>query len=129
MKITLSYKNDAHRKLCIKKDLIELSQWIDTIENINAEFDHLKLIEKQLIQNNTIRIHLQGLRRKNTLVMGSFCQYEQELRKEFIYGKQEYDLARAKEHEKRRDHYSVLIHEFRKLKRIIYENLSKYHRR
>ncbi len=129
METTLIYKIEAHRKLCIKKDLIELSQWIDTIENINAELDHLKLIEKQLIQNNTIRIHFQGLRRKNTLVMGSLCQYEQELRKEFEYGKQEYDLARAKEHENRKDHYSALILEFRKLKRIIYENLSKYHRR
>ena len=129
MEITLSYKIDAHRILCIKKDLIELSQWIDTSENIHVELDHLKVIEKQLIKNNTIQINLQGLRRKNTLIMGSFCQYEQELIKELEYGKREYDLARAKEHEKKRDHYSVLINEFRDLKKIIYINLSKYQRR
>ena len=129
MEITLSYKIDAHRILCIKKDLIELSQWIETLESINSELDYLKLIEQQLIKRGSIQINLQGLRRKNTLVMGSFCQYEQELIKELEYGKREYDLARAKEHEKKRDHYSVLINEFRDLKKIIYVYLSKYHRR
>ena len=129
METTLPYKIESHRKLCIKKDLIELGQWIDTIENINSELDHLKLIEQQLIKSSSIQINLQGLRRKSILVMGSLCQYEQELRKEFEYGKREYDLARAKEHEKRRDHYSAVIEEFRKLKIIIYVNLSKYQRR
>ena len=129
MEITLSYKIDAHRILCIKKDLIELSQWIETLESINSELDYLKLIEQQLIKSGSIQINLQGLRRKSILVMGSLCQYEQELRKELEYGKREYDLVRAKEHEKKRDHYSVLINEFRDLKKIIYINLSKYQRR
>ncbi len=126
METTLIYKIEGHRKLCIKKDIIELSQWIDTIEGISKELDHLKLIEKKFIIGGSVQISLQGLRRKNTLLMGSLCQYEQELIKEFEYGKREYDVTRAKEHEKRRNHFSAVIEEFRQLKKIIYLNLSKY---
>tara|TARA_R110002020_G_scaffold177001_5_gene369732 strand:- start:612 stop:992 length:381 start_codon:yes stop_codon:yes gene_type:complete len=126
LETTLIYKIEGHRKLCIKKDIIELSQWIDTIEGISKELDHLKLIEKKFIIGGSVQISLQGLRRKNTLLMGSLCQYEQELIKEFEYGKREYDVTRAKEHEKRRNHFSAVIEEFRQLKKIIYLNLSKY---
>lgn len=129
METALPYKIDAQRRVCIKKDLIELSHWIDTIESINWELDHLKLIEKQLLKNSAIEMNLQGLRRKNSLLMGMLCKYEQELNTEYEYGKREYDTTRAKEHEKKRDIYSALIQEFRQLKKVTYYNLSKYQRK
>ncbi len=129
METSLPYKTDYQRRLCIKKDLIELSQWIDVLTALNNELDQLKRIEKQLLHNGRIEADLQGLRRKNTLIMGSLCKYEQELTTEYEYGKRAYDVPRAKEHEKKRDVYSVVILEFRKLKTQIYDDLLKYQRK
>lgn len=129
MEVELSYKTDANRRLCIKKDLIELSQWIDTLSNINDDLSSLKLIEKQLLKDSGFAMSLQGIRRKNTLLMGTLCKYEQELKREYEYGKKEYDLTRAKVHEKKRDVHTAFIEEFRQLKRSLYHKLSKYQRR
>lgn len=129
MEIELKYKTNAHRRLCIKKDLIELSQWIDTLSTINTEIGYLKLIENQLLKEHAIEINLQGLRRKNTLLMGMLCKYEQELNTEHEYGKKEYNVTRAKEHEKKREVHASFIQEFTQLKKGIYHKLSKYQRR
>ena len=129
MDFTLSYKIDTYRRLSIGKDIIELSQWIASLEDINLEIEHFKCIENRILKNSSIAIALQGFRRKNTLVMGSLCKYEQELRQEHEYGKREYDLARAKEHEKRREQYTNLIKEFRELKMAVFVHLAKYQRR
>ena len=116
------------RKLCIKKDLIELSQWMEHIEHFNADLDALKTIEKQMLHNPAIERTLVGLRRKNTLVMGSLCKYERELNKEFEFSKRAYDLQRAKEHEKRRDHYTDIVKDFQNIKNLCYKELSTYYR-
>lgn len=129
METVLPYKTDVHRKLCIRKDLIELSQWIDILSNVNEELDFLKLIEKQLLKNNSIEGNLQGLRRKNTLLMGMLCNYEKELNTEYEYGKCEYNLSRAKEHEKKREIHSAFTEEFNNVKKTVYLSLSKYQRR
>ena len=129
METALSYKTDVQRKLCIRKDLIELSQWIDILSNINEELDYIKVIEKQLLRNNSNEANLQGLRRKNALLMGMLCKYEQELNTEHEYGKSEYNLTRAKEHEKKRDVHSTFIQEFNQIKKGMYVKLSKYQSR
>jgi hypothetical protein len=129
LEIELSYKTNEHRRLCVKKDLSELNLWIDALSTVHNEIEHLKLIEKQLLRNRKIEMDLKGLLRKNTLVMGMFCKYEQELKTEYEYGKREYDLIRTKEHEKKRDIYCILVEEFNQLKQIIYQNLAKYQRR
>ncbi|EAS18754.1 hypothetical protein BBFL7_01017 [Flavobacteria bacterium BBFL7] len=121
-------KLNAYRRLFIRKDLIELSQWMESIEDINLEIEQFKLVEKQLIKSDTLVTDLVGLRRKNTLVMGSFCNYELDLKKEYEFGKREYDLSRAKEHEKRRYQYLQLIQEFKILKNKIHTELMKYKR-
>lgn len=129
MNTALHHKIDDYRRLFIKKDLIELSSWITTVEYINEELQHLKIIESQLIKNSAFSNTLIGFRRKNTLVMGLLCKYEQALKKELEFGKQEYNVTRAKEHEKYRSHYNELNNEFRQLKNVAYTNLSKYKRR
>lgn len=116
------------RKLCIKKDLIELSQWMEHIEHFNTDLDALKTIEKQMLHDPVIERNLVGLRRKNTLVMGSLCKYEKELNKEFEYGKRAYDIQRAKEHEKRRGYYAELMEDFQNIKNICFKELSTYRR-
>ncbi|TVZ26895.1 hypothetical protein JM83_1894 [Gillisia sp. Hel_I_86] len=126
METALPYKADVQRKLFIKKDLMELGHWIDTLSNVNEELGYLKLIEKQLLKNNSSEANLQGLRRKNTLLMGMLCKYEQELNTEHEYGKSEYNLIRAKEHEKKRDVHSAFIQEFNQIKKGIYDKLVKY---
>ena len=54
MEIELPYKIDAHRRLCIKKDLIALSHWMDAITAINIEIDYLKIIGQQLIKDHSV---------------------------------------------------------------------------
>tara|TARA_R100000988_G_C3997598_1_gene166792 strand:+ start:399 stop:788 length:390 start_codon:yes stop_codon:yes gene_type:complete len=128
LEIELPYHVDTHRKLCIKKDLIELSHWIDALTTINTEIDYLKIIGQQLIKNQRVETMLQGLRRKNTLLMALLCKYEQELKREYEYGKTEYNVTRAKEHEKKRAIHSAFIQEFSHYKEGIYQKLSKYQR-
>lgn len=129
MNTALHHKIDDYRRLFIKKDLIELSSWITAVEHINEELQHLKLIESQLIKNSAFSNTLLGFRRKSTLVMGLLCKYEQALKKELEFGNREYNVTRAKEHEKYRERYVNLITEFRHLKNIAYHNLAKYRRR
>lgn len=123
-----THRIDAHRRLSIRKDFIELTYWLETIEDLNHEIDHLKVIERQLVKIDEIAKSLQGLRRKNTLVMGVLCKYEQEIKKDFEFSKREYDELRAQEHEKRRDHFTALMEEFKSLKNLIYNELMKYRR-
>ncbi|RDK89168.1 hypothetical protein [Marinirhabdus gelatinilytica] len=129
MEIELPFKIDAHRRLCIKKDLIALSHWMDAITAINTEIDYLKIIEQQLIKEYDVEVTLQALRRKNTLLLAMLCKYEQELNTEYEYGKREYNVSRAKEHEKKRDTHIAFIQEFTQFKKGIYHKLSKYQRR
>ncbi|EMY80534.1 hypothetical protein pgond44_11136 [Psychroflexus gondwanensis ACAM 44] len=128
MEIDLSYREDIHRRLCIKKDLIELTQWIDTLTVLNDKLSQLKLIEKQLLKDRDIESALMGIRRKNTLVMGTLCKYEQELDNEYEFGKRIYDVTRAKEHEKKRVIYTELMQNFYQLRKAIYRLLTAYKR-
>lgn len=122
--VSLAYKVNTHRRLCIRKDAIELNQWIDMLENINTELDAIIRIEKKFLNNHTIVSNIKGLRRTNTLNMGTLCQYEQQLKKEYEYGTREYDVTRAKEHEKRREVYLQSLQDFQKLKLRLYQQLS-----
>jgi len=120
---------DTHRRLCIRKDLIEVSQWIDMLTHFNAEIEQLKTIEKQLLKSSMIETTILGIRRKNTLVVAALCQYEKELTTELEYGTLEYTIPRAKHHEKKRDVFMAMIQEQNQLKSSIYNNLIKYERR
>ena len=128
MEIELSYREDIHRRLCIKKDLIELTQWIDTLTVLNDELSQLKLIEKQLLKDRDVESALIGIRRNNTLIMGTLCKYEQELDNEYEFGKRIYDVTRAKEHEKKRVIYAELMQDFYQLRKAIYRLLTAYNR-
>ncbi len=129
MDIDVSYKINAHRRLCIKKDLIELSYWIDTLSDINVEIDHLFQIEKTLLKDYNVQNTLQSLRRKNTLLMGMLCKYEGKLATEYEYGKEEYTVSRAKDHEIKRDLHTTFSKEFTQFRKNIYQKLAKFNRR
>jgi hypothetical protein len=122
----LTHKLDTQRKLFIKKDLDELSLWLNTLESFNNELDYFSIIEKQLIRNQSILKLIQGLRRKNVLCMAMLCKYNQELKNEHEYGKTEYDLSKAKMHEKKREEHLQFIQEFNNFKNHFYKLLMKY---
>lgn len=107
---------ESKRRLFLQKDLFELSQWMDDIEFIHKELNAISIIEKQLIKKTSIALKTQGLRRKNTLTMSVLCKYEQTLKNEIEYPKNDYDIKRSKEHEKQRELFSDLISDYRKLK-------------
>jgi hypothetical protein len=123
------YKIDSHRRLCIKKDLEELSFWITALEYFNTELDYLSALEKQIIHNPSVSNEIQGLRRKNVLHMATFCKYEQELKIEYEYGKTEYDDKRVKIHEKKRERYLQLTQEYNRFKHHCYRLMLKYQRK
>ncbi len=123
-----SVKLETYRVLCLKKDLVELNYWMEMVEAINAEISEMIYIEQHLIKNSNMQNSLSSIRRKNTLVMGKFCQYEVNLKKEINYSQQAYDLTRAKEHEKKRDLFYDLIAGFRKNKHLFYQQLKRMRR-
>lgn len=129
MEIESVLLSDDHRKLCIKKDLFELNDWIETLTIINEEIDYLHVLEKNLIKDHSLQMSLKSVRRKNTLLMAIHCKYEKSLKIEYEYGKGVYDLRRAKEHEKKRLVHSSFTSEFARLKKILYQKLCNFKRR
>ncbi|WP_152973262.1 hypothetical protein [Lacinutrix mariniflava] len=125
--ITL-HKIDLHRRLCIKKDLNELSSWHNVLESLSIELDHLSAIEKQLIKINSVSNEILALRRKNVMLMANLCKYDQELKREFEYGKTEYDINRLKVHEQKRESYIVLVEHFNTFKNQYYTLLKRFKR-
>lgn len=124
-----AYKINVHRQLCLKKDLDELNSWTNMLETFNTELDHLAIIEKQLIKMISVSLNIQATRRKIVLNMANLCKYEQELKKEFEYGKIEYDESRLKVHDHKRNCYLKLVEEYQLFKIQLYTNLKKYQRK
>lgn len=107
----------------------ELSLWTDMLEYFNIELNHFSVVEKQLMDNASVSTAIQAMRRKNVLNMATFCKYEQELKKEYEYGKIEYDLTRSKAHELKREHCLKFIKEYNAFKDQFYALLKKYRRK
>ena len=124
----MHYKADENRRLFIKKDIIEISLWTDDLEYKNTEINSFSILNRQLIKSERLQNTIQDFRRRNTLIMGNICKYEQHLRQELEFGTIEYDLNRAKLHEKRRAEYVNLDKEYRALKTDIFNLLSKFQR-
>lgn len=124
----LSYKMELHRKICIKKDVMEIRLWMQTIEYHNSTLSHFIALEKQLIKNLEIASALMGMRRKNTLFMGSLCKYEQELKKEFSYGKLPYEAPRLEMHERKRDAFNELQEKHNSLINLVCTRLRSFTR-
>ncbi|MCL5128419.1 hypothetical protein [Algibacter sp. L4_22] len=122
----LIHRIDNQRRLCIQKDLRELNLWLYTLEQFNNKLDCFNVLEKQLIQSSSISNLIKALRRKNVLIMGTFCKYSQELKNEFEYGKTEYNEARSKLHEKKREQYKSLLQECTAFETHIYKLLMRF---
>lgn len=117
---------ESKRRLLLQKDLFELLHWMDDIEFIHGELNVLSIIEKQLIKKTSLSIKIQGTRRKNTLTLSALCKYEQRIKKEIEYGKEDYDIKRSKEHEKQRDIFLDLVKEYRHLKSEINKLICQF---
>lgn len=117
---------DNHRRLCIQKDLKELNLWLYTLEQFNNKLDDFSVLEKQLVQNASVSNTIKALRRKNVLIMGVFCKYNQELKNEYEYGKVEYNGTRAKWHDKKREEYKVLLQECTRFETQFYKLLMRF---
>ncbi|TBV25977.1 MULTISPECIES: hypothetical protein [Meridianimaribacter] len=120
---------DAYRRLCIKKDIKEIEQWLEVLENNNEDLTYLNTIGTQLIKSLAVVNHVKSIRRKNVLMVAALCKYEQSLKTEFEYGKVPYDEVRVKQHENKRQQYQQLIKDYNELKIAIYKTLITYRRR
>lgn len=118
---------ESKRRLLLQKDLFELLQWMDEIEFIHTELNTFTIIEKQLIKKTSMTLKIQDLRRKNTLIMSVLCKYEQLIKNEIEYGKQDYDIKRSKEHEKQRELLLSLVKEYRCLNSEINKFVCQFH--
>ncbi|MDW5288491.1 hypothetical protein [Formosa sp. PL04] len=125
----MQFKVDENRRLFIKKDILEISQWTDDLEYKNTEINEFSVLNRQLVKSERIQSLIQDFRRRNTLAMGVLCRYDQSLRQELEFGKNEYDIQRAKLHEKKRVEYLTLIKEYRALKTDIYQHLTQFQRK
>ncbi|MCR8668737.1 hypothetical protein NO995_13675 [Aestuariibaculum sp. M13] len=120
---------EAKRRLLLQKDFLELQQWMDTVEYIHEELNVFGMIEKQLIIKTAIASNIQALRRKNTLVLSNLCKYEQQLKNELEYGKNDYDHIRSKDHERQQAFFKNHILDYRKLKKNIYILMLQFKRK
>ncbi|MFB9053669.1 hypothetical protein ACFFVB_11340 [Formosa undariae] len=125
----MQFKVDENRRLFIKKDILEISQWTDDLESKNNEINTFSILNRQLVKCEKIQSLIQDFRRRNTLAMAALCKYEQNLRQELEFGSVEYDVQRAKVHEKKRVEYLMFIKDYRVLKTTIYNQLTQYKRK
>ncbi|MBR9845581.1 MAG: hypothetical protein GYB35_05455 [Algicola sp.] len=128
MKTISTHKADAHKRLCISKDLKELELWLQCLEFFNEELDHFKNIEKDIIKNISISNNITALRRKTILEIASICKYEQALKTEHEYGKIEYDDVRSKQHDQKRQNYLRLLKEQNAFKHQVFAHLNRFKR-
>ncbi len=122
------HKIEANRRLCILKDIKELETWVYTLECFSDELGYLTVLEKQLIKDSILSNNIKGIRRKNVLMMATLCKYEQELKTEYEYGKEEYHTKRSKYHEQKRNDFMKLQEECMVLKRQVLKSLMKFRR-
>lgn len=128
MNTELTYTEELNRKLCIEKDLLELSGWMEMLNQINDEIVYFRIFESQLIKDIQLANRLLQVRRKNTLLMGNYCTYEKEIKLELEYGKNAYDMARATLHERKRNEYAAMLQAFSVLKKSVFQQIAKYQR-
>lgn len=121
--VNTSFQNELNRKLFIKKDILEVRQWIQSLEDNNLLLSHFLNLEKQLIQQPTIAAGIITFRSKNTLTIGQMCKYELELKQEFDNGSATYDQQRALLHEKKRSLFKDLNKEQSQLSNKVFEKL------
>src|SRR5690606_14401624 len=119
---------ESNRRLFLQKDLFDLLQWIEHIEHIDTELNAFSTLNKHLLKNQATALKIQTIRRKNTLTMRLLCKYEQYIKRDIEYGKDDYDLKKTKEHEKHRALIKDMDKEFRQLKFTIYQMLSQFKR-
>lgn len=119
---------ETKRRMFFQKDLSELLDWMDEIEHIHSELNALSTIEKQLLKQAALAMKIQAIRRKNTLALSRLCKYEQYIKYEIEYGKDDYDHNKVKQHEKQRSLYKDIVHEFRQFRSVINQSLSRFHR-
>lgn len=122
-------KIDAHRRLCIQKDINELHTWTTALEAFNSELKHLSVIERQLIKNVSVSNTILSIRRKNVLMMAHLCKYEQDLKTEYEYGKIEYDSNRLKQQEQKRVNYLKFVEDCNSFRNQFYLLIRKYQRK
>ncbi|WP_435133605.1 hypothetical protein [Formosa sp. A9] len=120
---------EAKRRLLLQKDFLELQQWMDTVEYIHEELNIFGIIEKQLIINTAVASNIQALRRENTLVLSNLCRYEQQLKNELEYGKNDYNHIRSKDHERQQAFFKNHISDYRKLKKSVYNLMLRFIRK
>ncbi|WBL23270.1 hypothetical protein [Zunongwangia sp. HRR-M8] len=113
----------SYRELCIKKDLREIAMWGSLLEDINEELGNLLKLEKQMIKDLKLAGTLQAMRRDVILCTAGFCKFEQELQKEFEYGKKEYGDIHIQQMEKHRLRYLKIVENLAMLKRKVHRRL------
>ena len=125
----MQFKVDENRRLFIKKDILDVSQWTDDLESKNDDISTFNILNRHLVKCEKIQNVILDFRRRNTLIMAALCKYEQSLRHELEYGDIAYDVQRAKIHEKKRAEYLNFIKDYRDLKSSIYNQLIQYKRK
>ncbi|MCL6220262.1 hypothetical protein [Zunongwangia pacifica] len=115
----------SYRELCIKKDLREVAMWELFLEDINEELGDLLKLEKRMINDLRLANTLQGMRREVILCTAGLCRFEQELKKELEYGKNEYGDQHINLYEKHRMRYLRIFEKYLLLKKSIHKRLPE----
>ncbi|MDN3593506.1 hypothetical protein [Zunongwangia endophytica] len=107
----------SYRELCIKKDLREIAMWELFLEEINDELGDLLKLEKGILNDLRLAGNLQGMRREVILCTAGLCKFEQELKKELEYGKNEYGDQHINLYEMHRKRYLRISEKYFLLKK------------
>ncbi|HEA31203.1 MAG TPA: hypothetical protein ENH91_14635 [Leeuwenhoekiella sp.] len=105
-----------------RKDLQEVDDWIDELEEFHQELSAFFSMERQLLREDKIRYELLAVRRVNTLEIARFCKYQQTINTEMECGPG-YCEAWIRAHQRQRDHYKNYLKSYRIWKMKMFKKL------
>lgn len=119
MRIDPFYMNESDYGIILKKDIAELTTWLEHLDAISEVTEYLLELEDQILHDSIIYTELQAMRDRNDSISADLYRYELKIMSCIECNDMQYDAEKLHSHEKRRHDYSNFLREYRELKKRI----------
>lgn len=108
--------HESLNQIIVKKDKLEIANWIETMELISNELQYLIPLEKRLLGTPAVNQSLLTVQRENQLRLGTLYRYERTMINAIECDTTECDAYYLHAHEKNRDGFMDHIKTYTALK-------------
>lgn len=112
----LFYNHQSDEEITIKQQIVELATWIEHLEFIGIEINHLEKLKKELVINNILTFELIQKNEKNEILLSQLYDYSNKIDNSIECMDVACDMYYVNQHEVFRNQYLNFIREYRALK-------------